>query len=79
MLSELRLVDRIERIHGDRPYCDCGRETITVYRAGAMWLECAILNEPVEGRIQRLWNAVTAPGHVHELIANVPAPETLAA
>jgi hypothetical protein len=79
MLNELRLVDRIEQVHGDRPYCVCGRETITVYRDGAMWLDCAVIHEPIEGRIQRLWQAVSAPGHVHERIADVPAPEQIAA
>ena len=79
MLNELRLVDRIEQVHGDRPYCVCGRETITIYRDGAMWLACSIVREPVENRIQRLWNAVSAPGHVHELIADVPSPKALAA
>jgi len=79
MLNELRLVDAVERAHGDRPYCVCGRETITIYRDGAMWLECAIVREPVDGRIHRLWNAVSAPGHVHQLIAEVPVPEAIAA
>ena len=79
MLNELRLVDTIERAQSDRPHCECGRETITTYRNGAMWLDCATISEPVEGRIQRLWNAVAAPGHVHELIADVPAPAELAA
>ena len=74
MLNELRLVDMIERAHTDRPYCECGRETITVYRDGAMWLECSIVSEPVEGRLQRLWSAVSAPGHVHCMIVEVPAP-----
>ena len=79
MLNELRLVDRIEQVHGDRPYCVCGRETVTVYRDGAIWLECAIVHEPAGSRIQRVWNVVSGPGHIHELIAAVPAPEALAA
>jgi hypothetical protein len=79
MLNELRLVDTIERAHTERPYCECGRETITSYRDGAMWLECSIVREPIDGRIQRLWNAVSAPGHVHQLIADVPAAQALAA
>ncbi len=79
MLNELSLVDLVERAHADRPHCECGRETVTTYRAGAMWLECAIVSEPIEGRIQRLWNAVSAPGHVHTVIAEIPAPQALAA
>ena len=79
MLNELRLVDTIERAHTDRPYCECGRPTVTVYRDGQMWLECAIVHEPMDGRIQRLWNAVSAPAHVHRVIADVPAPQLRAA
>ena len=79
MLNELRLVDRIERVHGERPYCVCGRETTTLYRDGAIWLECSIVNEPAANRIQRIWNSVSDPGHVHELIADVPVPEAFAA
>ena len=79
MLNELRLVDQVERAHTDRPYCECGRDTVTTYRDGAMWLECAIVGEPIEGRIHRLWNVVSAPGHVHNVIAEVPAPQALAA
>ena len=79
MLNELRLVDRIERAHTERPYCECGRQTVTTYRDGQMWLECEIVHEPIEGRIQRLWNAVSAPGHVHSVIAEVPEPQLRAA
>ncbi len=79
MLNELRLVEMIERAYSDRPYCECGRGTVTTYRDGQMWLECAIVAEPIEGRIQRLWNAVSEPGHVHQTIVEVPAPELLAA
>ena len=79
MLNELSLIDLIDRTHSDRPHCDCGRSTMIIYRDGAMWLECEIVTEPLEGRIHRLWNAVSAPGHVHSMIVEVPAPETLAA
>jgi hypothetical protein len=79
MLNELRLVDRIERAHTERPYCECGRQTMTIYRDGAIWLECQIVDEPAENRLVRLWNVVSAPAHVHEQIVEVPAPEALAA
>lgn len=79
MLNELRLVDQIERAHADHPYCECGRQTITIYRDGSMWLECQIVGEPVENRIQRVWNAISAPGHVHQEIVAVPAPAHVAA
>lgn len=75
MLNEASLVDRIERAQTDRPYCGCGGETVISYRAGAMWLECDIVGEPIEGRIQRVWNAISAPEHVRQLIVEVPAPK----
>jgi hypothetical protein len=72
MLNEQSVVDRIERARTDRPYC--GRTTTTVYRQGAVWLECAVVAEPVGGRARRLWSVVTDPGHVHAKIADVPPP-----
>ena len=79
MLNEASLVDTIERAHTDRPYCVCGRQTVTIYRDGSIWLECEVVHEPIEGRVARLWSVVTEPGHVHMQIAEVPAPESLAA
>ena len=79
MLNEASLVDKIERAHSDHPYCECGRETITAYRDGAMWLDCQVVGEPVENRLLRLWNEITGPGHVHEQIVEVPHPGRLAA
>jgi hypothetical protein len=79
MLNELRLVDLVERAYADRPYCECGRQTVTTYRGGAMWLECAIVREPIQNRLHRMWNVVTEPGHVHSVIAEIPQPEALAA
>ena len=79
MLNELRLVDQVERAHELRPYCECGRETVSTCRDGAMWLECASVHEPIENRLQRMWNVVTTPGHVSSVIAQVPEPEGLAA
>ena len=79
MLNELRLVDRIERAYRDRPFCECGRQTMTIYRDGSMWLECQVVQEPRVNRLERLWNAVGAPGHVHQEIAQVPDPARSAA
>ena len=79
MLNELTIVDMVEHAHSDRPYCSCGRGTTTTYRDGALWLDCAVVTEPVTGKVQRLWNAVSAPGHVHELIVDIPRPDFQAA
>lgn len=79
MLDERTIVDTVERTHSDRPYCECGRANIIVYRAGAMWLECDVTNEPLGGRVARLWSAVTDAGHVHHRIVEVPPPEFQAA
>ncbi len=79
MLNERSVVDLIERAFADRPYCDCGRSAITTYRDGAMWLECSIVDEPAGNRVNRLWNALTEPGHVHAKIVDVPTPELAAA
>ena len=79
MLNEQSIVDRIESAHGQRPYCDCGRETIVVYRDGSMWLECAAIHEPVENRIVRIWRAVAPQPHVSESIVDIPTPVQRAA
>jgi len=79
MLNELRLVDLIERVYAERPYCECGRDTVTTYRDGGVWLDCAIVREPIENRLHRMWSAVTEPAHVHSLIADIPEPEFLVA
>jgi hypothetical protein len=79
MLYEASLVDRIERAHIERPHCECGRETVTTYRDGTLWLECVALSEAVDGRIHRLWNAIASPAHVRTVIAEVTAPEVRAA
>ena len=79
MLNERSIVDTIERAHSDRPYCGCGRDNILVYRAGAMWLECEIVREPVGNRVSRMWTAVTDPSHVHQSIVDVPPPVLQAA
>jgi len=79
MLNDRSIVDMIEKTHTDRPYCDCGRPTTTAYRDGAIWLECTVVDEPLGGRIARLWNVVTDPGHVHRLIVEVPTSESQAA
>jgi|tagenome__1003787_1003787.scaffolds.fasta_scaffold20699904_2 hypothetical protein len=79
MLNEQSVIDRIERAQTERPHCDCGRTTTTVYREGAIWLECAVVTEPVGGRARRLWTVVTDPGHVHAKVVDVPAPQEFAA
>jgi hypothetical protein len=79
MLNERSIVDRIERAQGDRPYCECGRHTVTSYRDGAVWLDCAVVLEPVGGRVVRLWNTLTARGHVHSQIVQLALPDELAA
>jgi hypothetical protein len=79
MLKERSIVDTIEKAHSDRPYCDCGRDNILIYRGGAMWLECEITSEPTGSRVTRLWTAMTDPGHVHHRIVDIPAPQRQAA
>jgi hypothetical protein len=79
MLNERSIVDRIERAQSDRPYCECGRHTVTGYRDGAVWLDCSIIEEPPTGRVVGLWNTLTARGHVHSLIVELWLPEQLAA
>lgn len=74
MIDNSRLVDMIERANDARPVCYCGRHTTPVWRDGAVWLECASLSDPREGRLGRVWAAVTAPTHTHERIVDVPPP-----
>ena len=73
MIDNSNIVDYIERANDARPYCGCGRTTHPVYRDGTVWLECASLSQPHEGRLARLFAAATSPTHVHERLIEVPA------
>ncbi len=77
MITDSHIVDMIERANDARPFCSCGWHTMPVWRDGAVWLECASLSQPPEGRLARLLRATTARVHTHELIVDVPsAPAT---
>jgi len=73
MMDERTIVEMIERISDEQPMCACGRHTTAVWRDGVVWLDCASLLEPREGRLRRLLSAVTAPAHTHLPIVEVPA------
>jgi hypothetical protein len=72
MINNSQIVDMIERANDAHPFCACGRYTTPVWRDGAVWLECASVTEPHEGRIRRTWAALTAHIHTHERIVDVP-------
>jgi hypothetical protein len=72
MINSSQAVDIIERAHDAQPFCACGQHTTPVWRDGVVWLECASLSEPAEGRLARFRAAVTAPAHTHERIIEVP-------
>jgi hypothetical protein len=73
MNDDRMIVDMIERASDAQPICACGRHTTAVWRDGIVWLECATLLEPRDGRLGRLLAAVTAPVHTHVQIVEVPA------
>ena len=73
------IVDRIERAHSSRPYCACGRHTTPIYRDGAVWLDCSVLLEPIDGRLRRWVGRLGEPKHVHAWISDVPPPVELEA
>lgn len=73
MKNNGQIVDMIERANDAQPFCACGRYTTPVWRDGTVWLECASVNEPHEGRIRRAWAALTAHIHTHERIVDVPS------
>jgi hypothetical protein len=73
MTSDSQIVDMIERANDARPFCTCGWHTTPVWRDGTVWLECASLSQPREGRLARLLGAATARVHVHERIVDVPS------
>lgn len=79
MNNDRQLVDMIEHANDAKPYCPCGMHTTPVWRDGTVWLECASISQPPQGRLARLLAAVTAPGHVHEPIVDVAADEAVAA
>lgn len=73
MINHSQIVDLIERANDAQPLCPCGRNTTPVWRDGAVWLECASLNEPREGYLGRFVAAVTVLAHTHARIVDVPA------
>lgn len=75
MNNDRQIVDMIERANDATPFCACGRNTTPVWRNGAVWLECAVLGAPRDGRLARLVAGITAAAHVREHIVDVPAAE----
>ena len=73
MTRDNQIVDMIERANDARPFCACGWHTTPVWRDGAVWLDCAALRQPREGRFARLFGAASAWIHVHQRIVDVPA------
>jgi hypothetical protein len=74
MINDRQIVDMIERAADARPFCSCGSHTTPVWRDGVVWLECASLSEPHEGRLARLLAALASPAHVRVRIVEVPPP-----
>lgn len=73
MISNNEIVDMIERANDAQPFCTCGSHTTPVWRDGAVWLECASLQETRDGRLARIVAAATSRIHTHERIVDVPA------
>jgi hypothetical protein len=73
MTNDRQIVELIERASDAEPMCPCGRHTTPEWRDGAVWLECASLGEPHEGRLARIVAALTAPAHTRHRIVDVPA------
>ena len=63
------IVEQIER-SGDRaPYCEvCGAYTVTVYRDGAIWLDCSTRRADPS-----LMRRLATVGHTRTRIVSVPA------
>jgi hypothetical protein len=72
MTNDRQIVDMIERANDSQPFCTCGSHTTPVWRDGAVWLECASLSQPREGRFARIVAAATASIHTHQRIVDVP-------
>jgi hypothetical protein len=70
-MNNYQMLDIIERANDEQPICSCGKHTRPVWRDGAVWLDCASLGDPPEGRLGRAWAAVTAHLHTHERIVDV--------
>lgn len=73
MNNDRQIVDLIERTNDAKPSCPCGRHTTTVWRDGAVWLECVSLSRPHEGRVARILAGISAPTHLREHIVDVRA------
>ena len=73
MNTNRQIVDMIERANDAEPFCACGRHTTPVERDGVVWLECASLSDAHEGRLARLFAALTAPAHTRVAIVEIPA------
>jgi hypothetical protein len=74
MFNDRQAVEMIERANDRQPMCPCGSHTTPVWRDGSVWLECASLSQPREGRLARAWASVTAPTHTHERIVDIDPP-----
>ena len=73
MTHDHQLVDMIERANDADPYCSCGSHNTPVWRDGAVWLECASLSKPRQGRVARFLAAVSAGTHARTRIVDVPS------
>ncbi|MEA2537549.1 MAG: hypothetical protein QOF11_1783 [Chloroflexota bacterium] len=73
MIHNYQIVDMIERANDAQPRCPCGSHTTPLWRDGAVWLECASLQEPREGRRWRALAALMSQAHTHQRIVDVPA------
>lgn len=74
MIYDRDSVDLIERSNDAQRYCACGKHTMPVWRNGAIWLDCASLTEPSQGRLGRLRAALTSYTHTHEHLLEAPLP-----
>ena len=73
MTNDRQIVDMIERANDADPYCSCGSHNTPVWRDGAVWLECASLTEPRQGRVARFLAAVSVSAHERARIVDVPS------
>jgi len=68
-----QFVDMIERANDAQPFCACGRHTTPVEHDGVVWLECASLSQPRDGRLSRIFAALAAPAHTRVRIVEAPS------
>ncbi len=69
-MDNARALERIEQAERETRFCDCGRVTVPVGRAGGVWLECPSLGES-RSTLGRILTFDFAASHTRQCIVDL--------